>query len=120
MCIYMARTGVTKEEIYEYAKKNYPKDDYQYSVEYKIEDYRKIYQWNETCQGSVPVAIRCFLESGDYESFLRNVFSLKCDMDTLCAIGGGIAEEFYHGTGLNNDYLLGHYLNRQLYRIVEM
>ena len=112
--------GATKAEIYEYVKKNYPKDDYQYSVEYKIEDYRKTYQWNETCQGSVPVAIRCFLESDDYESFLRNVFSLKCDMDTLCAIGGGIAEEFYHGTGLDNDYLLGHYLNRQLYRIVEM
>ena len=31
-----------------------------------------------------------------------------------------IAEEFYHGTGLDNDYLLEHYLNRQLYRIVEM
>lgn len=75
---------------------------------------------DRTCQGSVPVAIRCFLESDDYESFLRNVFSLKCDMDTLCAIGGGIAEEFYHGTGLDDNYLLGHYLNRQLYRIVEM
>ena len=48
------------------------------------------------------------------------MFSLKCDMDTLCAIGGGIAEEFYNGTGLDNDYLLGHYMNRQLYRIVEM
>lgn len=120
MCIYMARTGATKEKIYEYVKKYYPKDDYKYSVEYKIEDYRKTYQWNETCQGSVPVAIRCFLESDDYESFLRNVFSFKCDMDTLCAIGGGIAEEFYNGTGLDNDYLLGHYLNRQLYRIVEM
>lgn len=120
MCIYMEKTGATKAEIYEYVKKNYPKDDYQYSVEYKIEYYRKTYQWNETCQGSVPVAIRCFLESDDYESFLRNVFLLKCDMDTLCAIGGGIAEEFYHGTGLDNDYLLGHYLNRQLYRIIEM
>lgn len=96
----------------------FAKDDYKYSVEHNIEDYRKTYQWSETCQRSVPVAIRCFLESDDYESFLRNVFSLKCDMDTLCAIGGGIAEEFYHGTGLDNDYLLGHYLNRQLYREV--
>ena len=41
-----------------------------------------------SCQGSVPVAIRCFLESEDYVSFLRKVYSLQCDLDTLCAIGG--------------------------------
>ena len=27
-------------------------------------------------------------------------------MDTLCAIGGGIAEEFYKGTGFGNEKLL--------------
>lgn len=120
MCIFMARTGATKPEIYEYVKKYYPKEDYRYSVEYALDEYRDKYQWNETCQGSVPVAIRCFLESDDYDSFIRKVYSLKCDMDTLCAIGGGIAEEFYHGTGLNDGYLLGHYLNRQLHGIVKM
>lgn len=120
MCVFMARTGATKEEIYEYVKKYYPKEDYRYSVEYALDEYRDKYQWNEICQGSVPVAIRCFLESDDYDSFIRKVYSLKCDMDTLCAIGGGIAEEFYHGTGLNNGYLLGHYLNKHLYRIVKM
>ena len=73
-----------------------------------------------TCQGSVPVAIRCFLDSEDYESFLRNVYSLPCDMDTLCAIGGGIAEEFYKGTGFNEDYLLKKYLDDTLYRIMKM
>lgn len=33
----------------------------------------------------------------DYESFIRNVFSLKCDSDTFGAIAGGVAEEFYGG-----------------------
>jgi type I restriction enzyme M protein len=85
----------------------------------KLSDIRDTYRWDVTCQGSVPVAVRCFLESEDYESFLRNVLSLKCDTDTLCAIGGGIAEEFYHGTGFNNKELLKRYLDPQLYEFIE-
>lgn len=120
MCVYMARTGATKAEIFDYVKKHYQKENYRYSVEHKIEDYRDAYRWDVTCQGSVPVAIRCFLESEDYESFLRNVYSLPCDMDTLCAIGGGIAEEFYKGTVFDEEYLLRNYLDDDLYRIVRM
>ena len=97
----------------------YPKDTYRYSVAFELNSYRDTYSWDVTCQGSVPVAIRCFLESEDYESFLRNVYSLSCDMDTLCAIGGGIAEEFYHGTGFEDDLLLQKYLNEELYQAVQ-
>lgn len=120
MCIFMARTGASKEEIFKYTAKIYPKSDYKYSVEYKLDEYRDQYKWDVTCQGSVPVAIRCFMESDDYESFLRNVYSLPCDMDTLCAIGGGIAEEFYHGTGFDEDKLLKKYLDQNLYEIVKI
>ena len=118
MCIYMARTGASKSDILAYAVRNYPKDSYQYSTAYKLGKYRDTYSWDVTCQGSVPVAIRCFLESEDYESFLRNVYSFRCDMDTLCAIGGGIAEEFYHGTGFAEDELLQKYLDNDLYQLV--
>lgn len=120
MCIYMARTGASKAEIFNYVKSQYPRDFYKYSVEYKLDEYRGAYRWDVTCQGSVPVAIRCFLDSEDYESFLRNVYSLPCDMDTLCAIGGGIAEEFYHGTGFDEEWLLKNYLDEDLYKIVRM
>lgn len=119
MCIYMARTGVSKAEIFNYVKRQYPIGSYKYSVEYKLDEYRDIYRWDVTCQGSVPVAIRCFLDSEDYESFLRNVYSLPCDMDTLCAIGGGIAEEFYHGTGFDKEWLLRNYLDDDLYKIAK-
>ena len=53
-----------------------------------------------------------FLESENYESFLRNVISLYCDTDTLCAIGGCIAEEYYGGTDFSNEALLKKYLDK--------
>ena len=119
MCVYMARTGATKKDIFDYAARQYPKDVYPYSVETTIADYRENYQWNEVSHWSVPLAVRSFLESDDYESFLRNVFSIHCDMDTICAIGGGIAEEFYHGTGFDEGALLKKYLDKNLYKIVK-
>lgn len=120
MCIYMAKTGASKKEIYLYAKSQYPKEDYKYSVEIPVEEYVNNYKWNEICQDSVPVAIRCFIESECYESFLRKLFSLECDMDTLGAIGGGIAEEFYHNTGYYEDKLLKKYLDKNLYELVKI
>ena len=65
VCIYMARTGASKEEIMKYAAKQYPKTETNFCPEYKLDTYRNRYHFNETCQGSVPVAIRCFLESED-------------------------------------------------------
>lgn len=117
VCIYMTRTGASKSEIREYAVRNYPTGSYRYSTGYRLDEYRDTYKWDASCQGSVPTAIRYFLESEDYDSFLRNVFSLPCDVDTLCAIGGGIAEEFYHGTGFDEKILLKKYLDEDLYGI---
>jgi ADP-ribosylglycohydrolase len=116
MSTYMAKHGASKKEIFNYINKYYNKDcgRYCYPISESLSSYRENYQWNETCQNSVPVALRCFIESEDYESFIRNVMSLKCDMDTLCAIGGGLAEEFYNGTGFDNSYLLNNYLDGYL------
>ena len=81
-----------------------------------LAQYRNNYKWNSLCQDSVPVAIRCFIESENYEGFLRNVLSLDCDADTIGAIGGGIAEEFYKETGFNDDELLKQYLDNYLFK----
>ena len=62
-----------------------------------------VVSWDDSCHGTVPVAMRCFYESNDYESFIRNIYSLECDSDTFGAIAGGVAEEFYHGFGSVND-----------------
>ena len=66
-CSFMARWGRSKEEIYKYALRFYPSSQYTYGVDRSLEDYRKNYVWSETVQDSVPVAIRCFLESEDYK-----------------------------------------------------
>lgn len=98
VCIWMAKRGCSKEEVLQYAIEQYPKEKYPFSPERSLDEIRETYRWNETCQGSVPVAIRCVYEANNYTEFIRNVFSLNCDTDTLCAIGGGIAEELLDNT----------------------
>ena len=82
-----------------------------------LDDMRKIYRWDVTCQGSVPAAIRCVLEADSYEEFMRNVMSLPCDMDTLGAIGGGIAEELFGLKDIDVENILKQYLEPQLFDI---
>ena len=98
-CIWMAKHGKSKQEIYDYVLEQYPVNEYEYSIGYSLDEIRPRYKWNESCQDSVPAAMRCFYESIDYESFMRNIFSLECDSDTFGAIAGGVAEEFYGGFG---------------------
>ena len=117
MCIWMAKHGKTKDEILDYVIKEYPPEKYEFNATQDLDYLRKNYTWDSTCQTSVSVAVRCFYESDSYISFIQNVFSIFCDTDTIGAIGGGIAEEYYKTTGLENDKLLKKYLSKELYAI---
>ena len=55
-----------------------------------LDEIRPGYQFNETCQETVPQAIIAFLEDA-----IRNAISLGGDSDTLAAITGSIAEAAY-------------------------
>ena len=105
VCIGMAKHGLGKDDILSYGISIYPKEKYAYSPEIPLSEIREYYRWNETCQGSVPAVIRCIYEANNYAEFIKNVLSLPCDTDTLCAIGGGIAEELFDN---ENDELLSH------------
>ena len=48
-----------------------------------------------TCQGTVPVALRCFNDADDYEDAIRRAIALGVDADTIGAIVGGIAEAYW-------------------------
>ncbi|MCM1319180.1 MAG: ADP-ribosylglycohydrolase family protein [Muribaculaceae bacterium] len=51
-----------------------------------------INRFDETCQGTVPVALWIIGESNSFEDAIRRAVSLGADADTLGAIVGGIAE----------------------------
>ena len=89
-CIFMARTGATKEAIRDYVSKQFG-----YDLNRTIDDIRPDYKFNESCQGTVPEAIVAFLDSTDFEDAIRCAVSLGGDSDTLTCITGGIAEAFY-------------------------
>ncbi len=66
-----------------------------YDLSHSLDQIRPGYQFNETCQQTVPEAITAFLESSDFEDAIRNAISLGGDSDTLAAITGGMAEAAY-------------------------
>ena len=57
----------------------------------------RAYEFDVSCEGSVPQSIIAFLESNDYEDAVRNAISLGGDADTMACIAGGIAEACYKG-----------------------
>ena len=89
LAIFLARRGASKEEIQERLSPDY------YRLDFRIDDIRPAYRFNETCQETVPQAIQCFLEADSFEDTIRTAISLGGDSDTLAAIAGSIAEAFY-------------------------
>jgi ADP-ribosylglycohydrolase len=71
------------------------KINFQYDLTRTIDEIRPDYQFNESCQETVPQAITAFLESDNFEDAIRNAISLGGDSDTLAAITGSIAEAAY-------------------------
>ena len=87
--IFLARTGHSKDEIRAFIEENY------YELDITLDEIRPFYHFDVTCQGTVPYAIRAFLESDSFEDAIRNAISIGGDSDTLAAITGSIAEAFY-------------------------
>ncbi len=89
MAAYLARTGQTKEQIGKYI------EDHYYKLDFTIDEIRDTYEFNETCQETVPQAIQVFLGSESFEDAIRKAISIGGDSDTVAAIAGGIAEAYY-------------------------
>lgn len=58
-----------------------------------LDNYRN--KFDETCQGTVPVALWIIMNSTGFEDALRKAISLGADADTLGAIVGSIAEAIW-------------------------
>ncbi|MDP4270362.1 MAG: ADP-ribosylglycohydrolase family protein [Bacteroidota bacterium] len=90
VAIFLARFGKSKEEIKEDIVTRFG-----YELDKTCDQIRPTYQFNETCQGTVPQAITAFLDSTDFEEAIRLAVSLGGDSDTLTCITGAIAEAYY-------------------------
>jgi ADP-ribosylglycohydrolase len=88
--ILLARQGADKSAI-----RNYCETTFGYDLETSLDVIRADYDFDVSCQGTVPPAIRAFLEAEDFEDAIRNAISLGGDSDTLACITGSIAEAFY-------------------------
>jgi ADP-ribosylglycohydrolase len=72
--VFMARSGASKEEI-----RNELVRRFGYDLRRSIDQIRPTYQWDVSCQGSVPEAIVAFLDSADVEHAIRLAISLGGD-----------------------------------------
>ncbi len=88
--IFLSRQKKDKKEI-----KSYIEKEFNYNLSRKIDNIRKRYKFDVTCQGSVPESIIAFLESTDLESAIRLGISLGGDADTIGCMAGGIAQAYY-------------------------
>jgi ADP-ribosylglycohydrolase len=88
--IFLARTGSTKDEIRDYIVK-----EFGYDLSRTCDEIRPDYEFDVSCQGSVPQAITAFLEGKTFEDVIRTAVSLGGDSDTIGAMAGSIAEAFY-------------------------
>ncbi|MGN1069640.1 MAG: ADP-ribosylglycohydrolase family protein [Candidatus Fimadaptatus sp.] len=110
VAIYLARTGSSMSEIRR-VMAGY------YALDFTLDGIRGTYQFNESCQGTVPQALTAFFESTDFEDAIRNAISIGGDSDTLAAITGGVAEAYYGVPDALREQALG-YLDEFLAEIL--
>lgn len=89
VAVYLARNGKSKDEIREHIVSNY------YEIGFTLDQIRKAYKFDVSCQGSVPVALEAFFEATDFEDAVRNAISVGGDSDTIAAMAGAVAEAFF-------------------------
>lgn len=96
VCIWMARNGYSKKQIYAYMKKHYSYGASKHIFEnfsYEEASHRKINQVE--CSYSVPAAVISFFCSKDYMDAIKLSACVGFDTDTNACICGGIAGAYY-------------------------
>ena len=88
--IWLARSGAGKEEIRDYAERHF-----RYDLSHTCDEILPEYEFDVSCQGTVPPAIIAFLEAESFEDNLRTAVSLGGDCDTLTCISAAIGEAFW-------------------------
>lgn len=112
--VWMADNSYTKEQIREeILDKFYP----EYS-DLTLDDIRPSYEFDSSCQGSVPVAIIAFLESNNYEDCIVKAIAMGGDADTLAAMAGSIALAFYKDMSVRLAEFVRAKLPKEIMRVI--
>ncbi|MEI3529528.1 MAG: ADP-ribosylglycohydrolase family protein [Bacilli bacterium] len=90
LAIFMAKNHCCKENI-----KQAIEEQCGYDLNFNLKDLQQNYKFTSKAKDSVPQAIFCFLESDDFEDAIRKAISIGGDADTIAAITGSIAENYY-------------------------
>src|SRR5262245_50367452 len=90
--VFMARQGETKRRM-----RDLLGEMFGYDLNASVDQLRPTYEFDVTCQGTVPAALVAFFDSHDYEDAVRKAISLGGDADTLACIAGAVAEAYYGG-----------------------
>ena len=86
---FLARTGKPMDEIRAVVVRDY------YPIDFTLDEIRPTYEFDVSCQGSVPQALEAFFESTSFEDAIRNAISIGGDSDTIGAICGAVAGAYY-------------------------
>lgn len=110
--VFLAKTGASKQEISKYINEHY------YTIDFTLDDIRYTYEFDVSCQGSVPQALEAFFESKNFEDAIRNAISIGGDSDTIGAITGSVAEAYYGVPPELAEKVVNAYLNDFLQKLV--
>jgi ADP-ribosylglycohydrolase len=90
LAVFMARQQISMNQIKEEIE-----NTFDYDLDRTLNEIRPGYNFEISCQKSVPESIIAFLESTDYEDAIRKSISLGGDSDTMACITGAIAQAYY-------------------------
>lgn len=102
VAIYMSWTGSRKQDIKDMIEFMY---DYDLSRPLASMIPKK---FSASSKDTVPLAIKCFLESTSFEDCIRRAVLCNCDTDTVACMAGGVADAYYDVPGWMEKKALKH------------
>ncbi|MEN8729886.1 MAG: ADP-ribosylglycohydrolase family protein [Desulfuromonadales bacterium] len=113
--VFMARNKAGKKAI-----RAFVEDVFSYDLSATLDEIRRHYRFDVTCQGSVPQAIRAFLEAEGFEDAVRNAVSLGGDSDTQACIAGSIAEAYFGGVPAHIKAQTESFLDQRILTVLQL
>jgi ADP-ribosylglycohydrolase len=88
--VFLARRRTDKSALARYIE-----TEFGYDLGVPLKRVRRTFLFDVSCVGTVPWALRAFLEADGFEDAVRNAISLGGDADTLACIAGAVAGAYY-------------------------